>query len=486
MDLTAHLPLITFGILVFFVIFIPTMVIILWRSQQAKSQAHSQAAEQAQNSIQKLSTELTIAQQNLQHAEQDTRELNERNQQLANALEQVKLNEQQLKGELQRKQQELQLTLESERQQTALQLKQAQEKIELLQEARESLTKEFKELASNVLEQKANNWREDSKQSMEGVLNPLKEQLKDFRSKVEDVYDKESKERVSLLHEITHLKQLNEKMSQDAINLTKALKGESKTQGNWGEVVLERVLESSGLTKGREYFTQVKLKSDTGERFMPDVVVKLPDGKDIIIDAKVSLTDYERYTSSEDELAREASLKAHIGSIRSHIKALGSKSYENLEGVNSPDFVFIFIPIEPAYMLAAEQDPNLFPDAIAQKIVLVSPTTLLASLRVIENIWRVERQHRNAEEIAKNAGNLYDKLVGFIDSLEDVGNRIQQAEKAYSKAHSQLYSGHGNLVSRAEKLRKLGASPKKQINEVLVDKAVEDEQQQLEDDSQAD
>ena len=352
-----------------------------------------------------------------------------------------------------------------------LQQTQTTEKLDLLQNAREQMTKEFNLLANKILDEKANHWREDSKQGMENVLAPLREQLTNFHKKVEDVYDKESKERHSLIHEITSLKHLNEQMSQDAINLTNALKGDSKIQGNWGEVVLERVLESSGLSKGREYLTQVNLKSDTGERYLPDVLVKLPDGKDIIIDAKVSLTDYERYCSTDSEDERAVHLKAHIGSIRSHIKGLGAKSYDNLQGINSLDFVFIFIPIEPAYMLAAEQDPQLFTDAIAQKIVLVSPTTLLATLRVVENIWRVERQQNNAEEIAKQAGDLHDKFVGFVDSLEEVGTRLEKATDAYETAHKRLSSGKGSLVSRTAKLQTLGAKTRKQISDKLLEDA---------------
>jgi len=351
----------------------------------------------------------------------------------------------------------------------ALQQQQTKEKVDLLQNAREQMSKEFNLLANKILDEKAKHWREDSKQNIEGVLTPLREQLSNFRKKVEDVYDKESKERSSLLHEIGSLKSLNQQMSQDAINLTNALKGDSKTQGNWGEVVLERVLESSGLTKGREYLTQVNLKNEDGERYLPDVLVKLPDGKDIIVDAKVSLTDYERYCSADSDEIREQHLKAHINSIRGHIKGLGAKNYDNLEGINSLDFVFIFIPIEPAYMLAAEQEPQLFSDAIAQKIVLVSPTTLLATLRVVENIWRVERQQNNAEEIARQAGDLHDKFVGFIEALEDIGSRLEKVNDSYETAHKRLTSGKGSLVSRTAKLQTLGAKTRKQIEERLLE-----------------
>ncbi len=408
--------------------------------------------------------------------EQQISQLTDSNEQFSEEIEQTELNNKELSltiAELQAanavaKQQQIDALRYSD-EKMAISQHQAEEKIELLTNAREQMTKEFNLLANKILDDKAKHWREDSKQNMDAILNPLRDQLSDFRKKVDDVYDKEAKERVSLLHEIGSLKALNQQMSQDAINLTNALKGDSKTQGNWGEVVLERVLESSGLSKGREYYTQVNLKSESGERYLPDVLVKLPDGKDIIIDAKVSLTDYERYSSAETIEEREQFLKAHISSIRGHIKGLGNKSYDNLEDINSLDFVFIFIPIEPAYMLAAEQDPHLFTDAMEQKIVLVSPTTLLATLRVVENIWRVERQHTNAEEIARQAGGLHDKFVGFIDSLEDVGSRLELAMASYDKAHNQLSSGKGSLVSRTVRLQTLGAKTRKQIDTKLLE-----------------
>lgn len=419
--------------------------------------------------IEHLEKENALTEQNCQHLEEQLSQQDNKNQQLEKNNKNLSDEYRKLEADLAvLKQKQLdaeQHYLEKE----AIKERQANEKIELLQNAREEMTKEFNLLANKIFEDKAKSWKEDSTKSMDTVLTPLREQLTSFRQKVEDVYDKESKERVSLLHEIGSLKSLNQQMSQDAINLTNALKGDSKIQGNWGEVVLERVLESSGLSKGREYLTQVNLKSESGERYLPDVLVKLPDGKDIIVDAKVSLTAYEQYCSVENEEQKEAHLKAHIQSIRNHIKGLGAKSYDNLVGINSLDFVFIFIPIEPAYMLAAETDTKLFTDAIAQKIVLVSPTTLLATLRVVENIWRVERQHNNAEEIARQAGALHDKFVGFIDSLEDVGSKLDKANQAYEDAHKKLHSGKGSLVSRTVRLQTLGAKTRKQIDERLLE-----------------
>ncbi len=416
-----------------------------------------------------LEKELALKSQEIEQHLQINDQLNTEKQQLLSSGKELSRSLAELKAEnAVAKQQQLDAKRHAD-EKIAIQQQQADEKIALLQNAREEMTKEFNLLANKILENKAKNWREDSRHNMDSVLNPFKEQLTDFRKKVENIYDKESKERNSLLHEIGTLKSLNQQMSQDAINLTNALKGDSKTQGNWGEVVLERVLESSGLTKGREYQTQVNLRNETGDRYMPDVLVRLPDGKDIIIDAKVSLTDYERFCTAETEEERTAYLQSHINSIKTHIKSLGAKKYDNLEGINSLDFVFIFIPVEPAYMIAAEQEPQLFTDAIEQKIVLVSPTTLLATLRVVDNIWRVERQHKNAEEIARQAGNLHDKFVGFIESLEDVGFRLEKATEAYETAHKQLSSGKGSLVSRTIKLKTLGAKTRKQIDKKLLE-----------------
>ncbi len=345
----------------------------------------------------------------------------------------------------------------------AEQRKQAEEKLALLQEARQHLTEEFQNLANRIFEEKGEKFTTQNKSHLETVLNPLREQLGDFRKKIEDVYDKESKDRVSLHAQIQNLHRLNQQISEDAVNLTKALKGNNKTQGNWGEVVLESILEKSGLAKGREYVVQASLQDDDGRRRAPDVVVHLPEDRDIIIDAKVSLSAYERYAAAETDVERETAIKQHIQSVRTHIRGLSAKKYDDLVGVNTLDFVLLFVPIEPAHMLALQYDPALPSDAFEQRIMLVSPSTLLATLRTINSIWRVESQNRNAEEIASRAGDLYDKLVGFVEALEDVGSRLTQARQAYDTAHNRLVSGKGALVGRAEALRKLGAKARKQL-----------------------
>jgi DNA recombination protein RmuC len=348
--------------------------------------------------------------------------------------------------------------------------KSSAEKLKLLEQAKNDLSKEFENLANRIFDEKSEKFTKLNKSTVDLTVNPLRDQIKEFKERVEFVYDKESKDRQSLLSEIGHLKNLNNQISQDAVNLTKALKGESKTQGNWGEVILEKVLEESGLRKGHEYQAQSSFTDDDGRRKSPDVIVHLPDEKDIVIDSKVSLTDYERYCSEDDENLRKAHLKAHVASIKTHVKQLSVKGYEQLEGVKTLDFVLLFIPIEAAFLSAFEQDPELFRNAYESNIIVVSPTTLLATLRTIQSIWRYERQSKNAEEIASQAGKLYDQIALLSSSMLDVGKHLDNAHKAHDKAINQLSSGRGNLLGRAEKLEKLGAKTKKSLPKALVDK----------------
>ena len=309
---------------------------------------------------------------------------------------------------------------------------------------------------------------------MSETLNPLREQLGDFKKKIVDVYDKETRDRVSLFNEIISLKSLNQQMSKDALNLTKALKGESKTRGNWGEVILQRVLEDSGLENGREYETQKSYRDQHGKRFQPDVVIHLPDNKHVVIDSKVSLNAYEKFCSSESSEEKKQALAEHLTSIRKHITDLQGKNYDKLANVNSLDMVLMFVPIEPALMLATEKDENLFSDAFKSGIILVSPSTLNMNLQIIHNMWRYEYQNKNAKELAKRAGDMYDKFVGFIDALEDVGDKLENAQVAYQTAHKRLTSGKGNLVGRAETIHKLGLQTNKKLDKALVDKQSDD------------
>jgi DNA recombination protein RmuC len=361
----------------------------------------------------------------------------------------------------------------------AEQQKQNKEKLELLEQARESLNAEFKNLANEIFDSKQRVFKEQSQAQLDGILKPLSERIKDFEKRVEDTYSQESKERFSLIREVKNLQDLNARISKDAVNLTNALKGENKTQGTWGEVILERVLEKSGLQKGREYEVQVNLKTDDGRRAQPDVVVHLPEEKDVVIDSKVSLVAYERYCSAEDDAARAEALKGHIQSMRQHVRQLGEKDYQKLETLRTLDFVLLFVPVEAAFSLAVQQDSELFADAFDKNIMVVSPSTLLSTLRMIHNIWRFDQQNKNAQEIARRAGALYDKFVNFVADLEEIGTRLTSVQSAYEKAHNKLASGKGNLVTRAEGMRELGARVSKSLPENLVEMPVRDNPRQL-------
>ena len=352
--------------------------------------------------------------------------------------------------------------------------KQAEEKLAILSEAKERLTIEFKNLANEIFEEKSTRFTEQNRVNLESVLKPLSGQIKDFQKRVEDSYDKESKDRFSLVKEIKSLQELNSRISVDAVNLTHALKGESKTQGTWGELKLEKILEASGLLKGREYDVQVSMKNEAGARLQPDVVVHLPENKDVIIDSKVTLTAYHRYVSVETETERQQQAALHVQSLQKHIKDLSAKDYQNLIGVQTLDFVLMFLPVEDAFNLAVQKDPELFSRAFENNIILVGPSTLLATLKTIQHIWRNEYQTKNAQEIAKRAGYLYDKFVNFIEDLEDVGLRLNKAQDAYDKAHNKLTSGRGNLVSRAETLRELGAKTSKTLPKTVLEKNDQD------------
>ncbi len=346
--------------------------------------------------------------------------------------------------------------------------------LKLLNEARTELTREFENLANKIFNTKQQQFAQQSKQTLDVAIDPLRNQLAEFRKKVEDVYEKENAERNKLVGQLGELQKQTRQVSEDAINLANALKGDNKIQGNWGEVILERLLEQSGLQKGREYETQVALKAESGRRRNPDVIVRLPENKDIVIDAKVSLADYERYCSASDDEERERFLKQHIASLRSHIANLSIKDYEKLEGIRSLDFVFIFVPVEAAFMLAMQQEPALFREAYDRHIALVSPTTLMATLRTVESIWRYEKQNTNAEKIAKQAGALYDQFVLTLDSLEEVGRMLGKTQDAYDLTVKRLKTGRGNLVKRVEDIKRLGAKTKKSIAVDTLQEAIDD------------
>ena len=348
-----------------------------------------------------------------------------------------------------------------------------EEQLQLLRQARESLVQEFENLANRIFDAKQQKFSEQSSRTLNSSIDPLRKEIHDFRKKVEDAYDKENAERNKLVGQIVELQKQAQKVGEDAVLLATALKGESKFQGNWGEVILERILEQSGLTKGREYETQVALKNEEGDRRNPDVIIHLPDQRDIVVDAKVSLTDYERYCRAELPDEKQRCLKQHILSMRTHINGLSRKAYEQLEGVNSLDFVLIFVPVEAAFMLALEHDHTLFRDAYDKGIILVSPSTLLATLRTIHNIWRYEDQNRNAQQIAAEAGKLYDQLVLVVESLDDLGRHIDRSQEAWQQTRKRLVDGRGNLIKKFDDIKKLGARTKRSLPDNLVEQATE-------------
>lgn len=329
----------------------------------------------------------------------------------------------------------------------------------------EQLRLDFMVSANKILEEKSQKFTDQNKLNIDGVLQPLQQKIKDFEQKVEQFYGNHNQERATLKEQIRQLTQLNQQMNEETRNLTKALKGESKIQGNWGEIILERILEKSGLRKDYEYFTQAHYVNEQGRRQLPDMIVQLPNQRHVVIDSKMSLTAYERYSSAQDEGGLQAALKAHILSVRKHVKELSEKKYEQIHQLNSLDFVLMFIPLESAFSLAVQNDHQLYYDAFDKNIIIVSPMTLLATTRTISNVWKQENQNRNAIEIAALGGKMYDKFVNFVNDLEQVGGKIQAADMAYNEAMKKLSYGRGNLLSKATKLKEMGVKASKQLPE---------------------
>lgn len=338
----------------------------------------------------------------------------------------------------------------------------------------EKFQKEFENLAQKILDEKSEKFTQQNKLNLEIVLNPLKEKIKEFETKVEASHKDSLEKNASLKQQIEDLSRLNERINQEAQNLTKALKGDQKMQGNWGEVILERILERSGLERDREYFIQKSFTTEDNRRIQPDVIVNLPENKSIVIDSKVSLVAFERYFNEEDETLRPRYLKEHINSVRTHIKSLSEKQYQNIYDIRTLDFVLLFIPIESAFTATIQSDPEIFNDAFERNIVIVSPTTLLATLRTISSIWKFEHQNRNALEIARQGGALYDKFVGFTEDLISIGKNLDKTKTDYNEAMKKLYDGSGNLVRRVENLKQLGAKASKSISPQLIERADED------------
>jgi DNA recombination protein RmuC len=346
--------------------------------------------------------------------------------------------------------------------------KEQKEEVEKLQE---KFTKEFENLANKILEEKSNKFTEQNKENMKNILTPLQDKIQLFEKKVEDTHKESIDYHAALRQQIIGLKEMNLQMSKETLNLTKALKGDSKMQGNWGELILERVLEKSGLEKDREYFVQQSHTNAEGSRVFPDVVINLPDGKKMIVDSKVSLTAYEKYINEEDDSLKNSFLKEHVNSIKRHVEQLGDKNYHDLYQIESPDFVLLFIPMEPAFALALNEDTTLYNKAFEKNIVIVTPSTLLATLRTIDSMWTNQKQQENAFEIARQAGALYDKFEGFVADLIKIGKKIDESKVEYQGAMNKLVDGKGNLITSVEKLKKMGAKAKKALPDNILNRA---------------
>ena len=414
-----------------------------WRQQSAA----------LENRLAALDSELTAKQDRLAQLASESNQYQQRAETLSEELGQLKV-------ELR----EQQVTLDKER-------RSASEKLELLEKNRDALKQEFENLANRIFDQKSERFSQQSKTSLDSLLNPFRDQLQDFRKRVEDVYTTETRDRQALRSEIKSLQELNRQITEEAANLTRALKGDKKIQGNWGELILERVLERSGLRKGVEYETQGSYRDEDNQLLRPDVIVHLPDQRNLVIDSKVSLVAYQQWVTADQEEERAAALKQHVEAVRNHIRSLSEKDYSQLNGLHSPDFVLLFMPIEPAFVAAFQQDENLFAEAFERKIIVVTPTTLLATLRTIENIWRYERQSQNARRIADRAGAVYDKLRVFVEAMEKLGSQLHTAQGTYDNAMNTLTRGRGNLISQANRFVELGVRVKKELPKSIVDQA---------------
>jgi DNA recombination protein RmuC len=345
-----------------------------------------------------------------------------------------------------------------------------------IEKIQEKFKEEFRNLANDILEEKTKKFTDQNTTRLNEILNPLSQKIREFEKKIEETYDKETQQRISLKEEVKRLAELNLIVSKEASNLTKALKGETKTQGNWGEVILESILEQSGLVKNREYFIQPSYTVESGKRLQPDVVVTYPGDRSVVIDSKVSLTAFERFISSETDKEQEQALKEHLVSVRNHIRELADKNYQDILQLQTLDFVMMFLPVEPAYHVAIQEDPGLWNFAYEKRILLISPTNLIAALKMVESMWRQEYQSKNVLEIARQSGALYDKFEGLISDLKDLGKRLDSAQSHYSTAMNKLSEGKGSLVSRVEKIKRLGAKTKKSLPDDVLEKAGEIEE----------
>lgn len=350
----------------------------------------------------------------------------------------------------------------------------AHERQTVLEQSEQRLTTQFENIANRIFEHSGKKIEQQNKQSLNFLLSPLKEQLESFKKQVQDSFGEEAKERHTLTYEIRNLQQLNQQMTKEASNLTNALKSNNKIQGNWGEFILSQILDNSGLRLGHEYDTQVNLTNENNQRLQPDVIVHLPQGRDVVIDSKVTLVAYERYFNNDEEFIKSKALSDHLTAVRNHLKQLSQKDYHKLIGINSLDYILMFIPVEPAFLCAIDHDPSLINDALKNNIMIVSPTTLLVALRTIHNLWRYEHQNRNAELIADKASKLYDKVRGFVEDMENLGNTLDKARQTYQNSINKLSKGRGNIIGQIEQFRELGVEVKKPINPDIASFSVDD------------
>jgi DNA recombination protein RmuC len=455
--------------------FLPALVLLLKRARGASElQILQERLTARETRLLELETAFDSAQNRLRdeaerlRLESNARAAAERDARRLPPLEAALVDLRSENGQIQTLNAELQVALDNERESSL-------EKLQLLTQAKEALSDQFKALADEILQSKAAQFLQQNEAIAEqntlnlgNLLNPLKEQLGEFKKKVEDVYVQEGKDRSALASEVKQLRELNQTLSEEAKNLTTALKGSNKTQGNYGELILERVLEASGLRKGQEYHVQVSHLVE-GRRQQPDVVIHLPEERRLVVDSKISLDAYQASVAAEDSAARDVCIKEHIASVQAHIKGLAAKNYQQLYGIQSLDFVILFMPLEPAFLLAVSHEKDLFMDAWNRNVLLVSPSTLLFVVRTVAHLWRQEAQTRNAQDIAHRGAELYDKLVGFVKDFEGLGSRIKQAQEHYDDALSKLHTGKGNVIRQAEMLRTLGVKPSRTLPAPLVE-----------------
>lgn len=450
---------------------------LLQQQLSSETRWHEQQITQLHQSLSDAQQELEQLDQERDKAEFELRQSHGKMMAVLEKLryfEAIKQERQQYSDELGRLREEkaqLEVQLHEQQARHQQQLEASQDKLQLLERAEERLKQQFEHLANQVFEAKTAKVDQQNRQSLDGLLTPLREQLDGFKRQVNDSFNHEAKERHTLVHELRNLQRLNEQMAKEAVNLTQALKGDNKQQGNWGEVVLARVLAESGLREGHEYQTQVSLQNEAGKRYQPDVIVHLPHDKQVVIDSKMALVAYERYFHAETDAARDVALRDHLLALRNHIKGLGQKDYHQLKGIQSLDYVLMFIPVEPAFQVAIQADPSLVKDAMEHNIILVSPTTLLVALRTIDNLWRNDRQNQNAQQIAERASRLYDKLRLFVDEMEGLGSALDKANQSYQGAMNKLATGRGNAIRQAESFKQLGVEVKRSIGQHWVEKS---------------